>query len=114
MAYNAFLGQPILSKFMVIPHYAYLVLKMPGLRGVISIRGDAKHAYDYDKESCETVDKLMASVQLQDLAGLGRVTPGPNHARGQDRQDVHPVEGLTQQNYPVVHGGAFQGCSRMQ
>jgi hypothetical protein len=28
-AYNAFLGQPTLSKFMAIPHYAYLVLKMP-------------------------------------------------------------------------------------
>jgi hypothetical protein len=26
--YNAFLGRPALSKFMAIPHYAYLVLKM--------------------------------------------------------------------------------------
>jgi hypothetical protein len=38
-AYNTFLGQPALSKFMVIPHYAYLVMKMPGLLGVISVRG---------------------------------------------------------------------------
>jgi hypothetical protein len=37
MAYNAFLGQSALSKFMVIPHYAYLVLKMPGSRGINSI-----------------------------------------------------------------------------
>jgi hypothetical protein len=29
MDYNAFLGRPTLSKFMVIPHYTYLVLKMP-------------------------------------------------------------------------------------
>jgi hypothetical protein len=42
IAYNAFLGRPTLSKFMVIPHYAYLVLKMPGPCGVISIRGDIK------------------------------------------------------------------------
>jgi hypothetical protein len=27
--YNTFLGWPTLTKFMVIPHYAYLVLKMP-------------------------------------------------------------------------------------
>jgi hypothetical protein len=51
---------------MVIPHYAYLVLKMPGPHGFISIRGDIKCAYDCDKESCETADKLTASVELQE------------------------------------------------
>jgi hypothetical protein len=55
------------SKFMVIPHYAYLVLKMLGPRGVISIRGDVKRAFDYDKESCETADRLTASVEHQEL-----------------------------------------------
>jgi hypothetical protein len=54
--YNAFLGWPTLSKFMVISHYAYLVLKMPGPRGIISIRGDINQAFDCDKESCETAD----------------------------------------------------------
>jgi hypothetical protein len=37
MAYNSFLGRSTLTKFMVILHYAYLVLKMTGPRGVISI-----------------------------------------------------------------------------
>jgi hypothetical protein len=36
--YNTFLGWPALSKIMAIPHYTYLVLKMPGLCGVNSIR----------------------------------------------------------------------------
>jgi hypothetical protein len=31
IAYNAFLGRLTLTKFMAIPHYAYLVLKIPGL-----------------------------------------------------------------------------------
>jgi hypothetical protein len=48
MAYNAFLERPALIKFMVIPHYAYLVLKMSGPNGVISIKGDVKRAYDCD------------------------------------------------------------------
>jgi hypothetical protein len=65
--YNAFLGRPTLSKFMTIPHYAYLVLKMPGSCGVISIRGDVKRAFDYDRESCETMDRLLASIELQEL-----------------------------------------------
>jgi hypothetical protein len=38
-AYNTFLGQQALSKFMAIPQYAYLVLKMPGQWSVISLRG---------------------------------------------------------------------------
>jgi hypothetical protein len=50
-AYNAFLGRPSLSKFMAIPHYAYLVLKMPGLHGIISIREDVKRDFDCDRES---------------------------------------------------------------
>ena len=28
-AYHTILGRPALAKFMAVPHYAYLVLKMP-------------------------------------------------------------------------------------
>jgi hypothetical protein len=42
--YNASLGRLTLSKFMEIPHYAYLILKMPRSCGIISIRGDVKLA----------------------------------------------------------------------
>jgi hypothetical protein len=50
---------------MAIPYYAYVVLKTPGPRGVISIRGDVKWAFDYDWESCETAYRLMTSLELQ-------------------------------------------------
>ena len=33
-AYHAILGRPTLTKFMAIPHFAYLVLKMPSPAGV--------------------------------------------------------------------------------
>jgi hypothetical protein len=62
---------------MEIPHYAYLVLKMPRPRGVISIRGDVKCTYDYDKESCETADRLMAFIELQDFKKALAETPPP-------------------------------------
>jgi hypothetical protein len=65
--YNTFLGQSTLSKFMAIPHYAYLVMMMPGPRGVISIRGDIKQAFDCDRESCEIADRLLASEEIQEL-----------------------------------------------
>jgi hypothetical protein len=62
--YTAFLGWLTLTKFVVIPHYAYLVLKMLGPRGFISIRGGVKRAYDCDKERCEMADRLAASTEL--------------------------------------------------
>jgi hypothetical protein len=34
--YHAILGRPALAKFMVIPHYVYLLLKMPTEKGVLS------------------------------------------------------------------------------
>jgi hypothetical protein len=72
------------SKFMAISHYAYIVLKMPGSCGVISIRGDVKRAFDYDRESCETADRLLASVELQELKQAFAKPPRPGYARGQD------------------------------
>jgi hypothetical protein len=59
MAYNAFLGRLALTKFMVIHHYACMVLKMTGPNRVIPIKGDVKCAYDCDRESCETVEMLL-------------------------------------------------------
>jgi hypothetical protein len=95
--YNAFLGRLTLSKFMEIPHNTYLVLKMPGPRGVISIRGDIKRAFDCNRESCEIADRLTASTELQELKQALAESPPPRpiHARGQDLQDVHPTGGHT-------------------
>jgi uncharacterized protein with GYD domain len=64
MTYNAFLGQPTLTKFMAIPHYAYFVLKTLGPQGVISIREDVKRAHDCNKESDEMVDRHTTSAEL--------------------------------------------------
>jgi hypothetical protein len=58
-AYNTFLGLSALSKFMTIPQYTYLVLKMLGPRDVIIIRGDIEWAFDCDRESCETAEILL-------------------------------------------------------
>jgi hypothetical protein len=36
--YNAIIGRPGLAKFMAIPHYTYMILKMPGPQGIITMR----------------------------------------------------------------------------
>jgi hypothetical protein len=39
-SYHAILTRPAIAKFMAVPHYTYLVLKMPSPAGVLSLQGD--------------------------------------------------------------------------
>jgi hypothetical protein len=53
--YHALLGRPALAKFMAVPHYAYLKMKMPGPKGIITITGD------YQKSlMCATASSRLA------------------------------------------------------
>jgi hypothetical protein len=52
-SYHDILGRPALAKFMVVPHFVYLLLKMPGKSEVLTFRGDLKKSYDYDQEAIE-------------------------------------------------------------
>jgi hypothetical protein len=47
-SYHAIPGRMALAKFMVVLHYVYLLLKMPGRSGVLTLRGDLKKSYDYN------------------------------------------------------------------
>jgi hypothetical protein len=38
--YNAIIGRPRLVKFMAIPHYTYMILKMLGPQGIITVHAD--------------------------------------------------------------------------
>jgi hypothetical protein len=42
--YNAIIGRPGLAKFMAIFHYSYMILKMPGPQGIITMRADFQDA----------------------------------------------------------------------
>jgi hypothetical protein len=48
--YHAILGRPAFSQFMAVPHYTYLVPKMPGPNGIITIKGSFKLSDLCDKE----------------------------------------------------------------
>jgi hypothetical protein len=52
-SYHAILGRPAIAKFMAVPHYTYLVLKMPSPAGVLSLQGDLKISFDCDTEAVE-------------------------------------------------------------
>jgi hypothetical protein len=48
--YHAILGRPAFLRFMALPHYTYLVLKMPGPNGIITVKGSFELSNLCDKE----------------------------------------------------------------
>jgi hypothetical protein len=48
--YHAILGRPAFSRFMAVPHYTYLVLKMPGPNKIITVKGSFELSDLCDKE----------------------------------------------------------------
>jgi hypothetical protein len=48
--YHAILGCSAFTKFMAVPHYAYLTLKIPGPKGMITVQGSFEVSNTCDKE----------------------------------------------------------------
>jgi hypothetical protein len=74
--YHAVLGRPCYAKFMAVPNYTYLKLKMPGPDGVITIGSTYRHAYECDVECVEYAEALAESEALiADLECLSKEVP---------------------------------------
>jgi hypothetical protein len=52
MSYHAILGRLCCMKFMAVPNYTYLKLKMPGPRAVITIGTSFQRAYECEIQCC--------------------------------------------------------------
>ena len=63
--YHAILDRPALTKFMAIPHYSYLVLKMSVPRGVLSLQTNLAIAYDCEKESLALAKAFDLSTRIK-------------------------------------------------
>jgi hypothetical protein len=57
--YHALLGRPALAKFMASTHVAYLKMKMPGPKGVITVIGDYKRSM-----ACATAGSNLAETLI--------------------------------------------------
>jgi hypothetical protein len=78
-SYHAILGRPALAKFMAVPHYVYLLLKMLEQSGVLTLRGDLKKSYDCNQEAIQYASttrvpdasgEILAAAQQLSQAGL--------------------------------------------
>ena len=53
---------------MAIPHYPYLLLKMPGPNGVLFLRSDLKRAFDRDVQAIQIAAKAHAVDGRKEIA----------------------------------------------
>jgi hypothetical protein len=75
-SYHAILGRPAIAKFMVIPHYTYLVLKMPSPAGVLSLQGDLKISFDCDTETVElAATNQVPNAMMEIYAASKKLAP---------------------------------------
>ena len=63
-SYHDILGRPCYAKFMVIPNYTYLKLKMPGPNDIITMGSTFLHAYTCDREHYKLATVITNSAEL--------------------------------------------------
>jgi hypothetical protein len=81
--YHAVLGRSCYAKFMAIPNYTYLKLKMPGPNGTITVGSMYRHAYECDVECVEYAEVIVESEALiADLDCLSKEAPDAKRRAG--------------------------------
>jgi hypothetical protein len=78
--YHTVLGRPCYAKFMAVPNYTYLKLKMPGPNRVITIGSTYRHAYECDVEYAEALAESEALIA--DLESLSKEAPDAKRHAG--------------------------------
>jgi hypothetical protein len=92
---HAILGRPMLAMFMAVPHYTYLVLKMPAPKGVLTVYIDLLISF-----KCDTAALQIATMHAYFGASAVMVAEAkkvdqsdltiPEHKRTETTLDVTP------------------------
>jgi hypothetical protein len=67
--YHAILGRPAFAEFMEVPHYIYLVLKIPGPNGVIMVKVNLEVSDTCDKEFHQMAQTFGMTAEYARLKG---------------------------------------------
>jgi hypothetical protein len=101
--YHAILGRPAFAKFMAVPHYVYLTLKVLGPKGTITVQGSFEVANTCDREfnrmaqtfgMIAEYEKLKGEMDHNVLPDVGRSLPDQAFDTTQDSKkiQVHPTD----------------------
>ncbi|XP_066360925.1 uncharacterized protein [Miscanthus floridulus] len=89
--YHMILGRPCYAKFMAVPNYTYLKLKMLGPQGVITVGTSFQRAYECEVECCEHAATIVASTEL---AAIGERTIEEPSDSKQSAGSFEPAKGV--------------------
>jgi hypothetical protein len=81
--YHVVLGRLCYAKFMAVPNYTYLKLKMPGPKGTITVGSTYRHAYECNVECVEYAEAIAEyKALIVDLDCLSKETPDAKRHTG--------------------------------
>jgi hypothetical protein len=104
-SYHAILGRPAIAKFMAVPHYTYLVLKMPSPAGVLPLQGDLKISFDYDTEAVELAATNQVPNAMMDIyAASKKLAPSELNIPEKSDTTNKPQSPEEVQVKPIDHG----------
>ena len=100
--YHALLGRPAYARFMAVPHYTYLLWRLPGPKGPITIKGSFALSDKCDKDFHRLSETFgmqaeYAAPRLTDfdvLPEVGRSSKEPTFNTTKDSKEVqiHPTD----------------------
>jgi hypothetical protein len=96
--YHAILGRPAFARFMAVPHYAYLKLRMPANRGPLTISG----SFARSENSDEDFNTLSQTFGIHEEL---------HHIRESTNMDITPA---AQQNTPELSFDASKDTRERQ
>ena len=71
-SYHAILGRPALAKFMAVPHYVYLLLKIPDNTGVLSLCGDLLKSFECDKKAIDHASTTRVPSSISEILAAAK------------------------------------------
>ena len=63
--YHALLGRTAFARFNAVPHYAYLKLKMPGPRGVMTVNGNVECSLRTEEQTAALAAEVQSDLIKQ-------------------------------------------------
>jgi hypothetical protein len=94
--YHVLLGWLALAKFMAVPHYAYLKMKLPGPHGVITITRGYKKSMECVKASSKLTEALVFVEEKRHLLQRVALTQPGRPAPSQPASNLKPASDAKQ------------------
>ena len=88
IGYHALLGRTTFVQFNAVPHYAYLKLKMPGPRGVITVNGNTERSLRTEEHTAALAAEVQNGLLKQNRNPAAKPLDTVKRVRTMLQQDI--------------------------